>query len=228
MLQLADKAAARRLPGRDPRDRRCRQCADHLASTSSCRRNMAGDRRWRIEHFQIVDPADIPRLAPAGIIASMQPTHQTSDRLMAEARLGPEPARRRLCLADGAEERRAARVRVRLPGRNRPTPSPASPPAISRQDMNGQPPGGWIPAERLTLRAGARRLHARRGLCRLRRGQDRRARARQMGRLHPGRPRSDQGRPAGAGADAGSGDLGRRKEGVGSARLALRATERGK
>ena len=47
------------------------------------------DRRWRIEHFQIVDPVDIPRLAPAGIIASMQPTHQTSDRLMAEARLGP-------------------------------------------------------------------------------------------------------------------------------------------
>ena len=39
-----------------------------------------GDRRWRIEHFQIVDPADIPRLKPAGIIASMQPTHQTSDR----------------------------------------------------------------------------------------------------------------------------------------------------
>src|SRR6476661_2217967 len=47
------------------------------------------NRRWRIEHFQIVDPADIPRLAPAGIIASMQPTHQTSDRLMAEKRLGP-------------------------------------------------------------------------------------------------------------------------------------------
>src|SRR4051812_5883940 len=47
------------------------------------------DRRWRIEHFQIVDPADIPRIAPAEIIASMQPTHQTSDRLMAEKRLGP-------------------------------------------------------------------------------------------------------------------------------------------
>ena len=58
---------------------------------SSLRRN-TGDRRWRIEHFQIADPADIPRLAPAGIIASMQPTHQTSDRLMAEKRLGPEPA----------------------------------------------------------------------------------------------------------------------------------------
>src|SRR6185369_8254189 len=35
------------------------------------------DRRWRIEHFQIAAPADIPRLAPAAIIASMQPTHQT-------------------------------------------------------------------------------------------------------------------------------------------------------
>ncbi len=58
------------------------------------------DRRWRIEHFQIVDPADIPRIAPAGIIASMQPTHQTSDRLMAEKRLGPETAQRRLCVAN--------------------------------------------------------------------------------------------------------------------------------
>ena len=46
-------------------------------------------------------PADIPRLKPAGIIASMQPTHQTSDRLMAEARLGPTAAQGRLCLADG-------------------------------------------------------------------------------------------------------------------------------
>ena len=48
-----------------------------------------GDRRWRIEHAQIVDPADIPRFGHHGIIASMQPVHQTSDRLMAEARLGP-------------------------------------------------------------------------------------------------------------------------------------------
>ena len=36
-----------------------------------------------------------------------------------------EPARRRLCVADGAEDRRAAGVRIRLPGRNRPIPSPA-------------------------------------------------------------------------------------------------------
>src|SRR5690606_32126466 len=48
-----------------------------------------GDRRWRIEHAQIVDLADIPRFGRHGIVASMQPVHQTSDRLMAEARLGP-------------------------------------------------------------------------------------------------------------------------------------------
>src|SRR5687768_1064931 len=48
-----------------------------------------GGRRWRIEHLQIADPADMPRLRPAGVIASMQPVHQTSDRLMAEKRLDP-------------------------------------------------------------------------------------------------------------------------------------------
>ena len=48
-----------------------------------------GDRRWRIEHVQIVDPADIARLGANGIIASMQPLHQTSDRAMAERRLDP-------------------------------------------------------------------------------------------------------------------------------------------
>ena len=48
-----------------------------------------GDRRWRIEHAQIVDPTDLPRFARNGIIASMQPVHQTSDHAMAETRLGP-------------------------------------------------------------------------------------------------------------------------------------------
>ena len=49
-----------------------------------------GDRRWRIEHAQIVDPVDLARFGEHGIIASMQPVQQTSDRLMAEARLGRE------------------------------------------------------------------------------------------------------------------------------------------
>src|SRR5256885_2634701 len=64
--------------------------AQVISTYEQLSRKYGTNRRWRIEHFQIVDPVDIPRLAPAGIIASMQPTHQTSDRLMAEARLGPD------------------------------------------------------------------------------------------------------------------------------------------
>jgi len=106
------------------------------------------DRRWRIEHFQVVDPADIPRLKPAGIIASMQPTHQTSDRLMAEARLGPDR------LNGAYAWRTVEKLGIPLAfGTDFPVESPNPFPglsaAISRQDMNGQPPGGWIPSERL-------------------------------------------------------------------------------
>jgi predicted amidohydrolase YtcJ len=46
--------------------------------------------RWRIEHAQILSPADIPRFARLGVIASMQPSHAISDLFFAPARLGPE------------------------------------------------------------------------------------------------------------------------------------------
>jgi predicted amidohydrolase YtcJ len=48
--------------------------------------------RDRIEHAQVVDPADIPRFAKLGIIASMQPNHLLTDMNWAEDRLGPERA----------------------------------------------------------------------------------------------------------------------------------------
>ena len=108
------------------------------------------DRRWRIEHFQIVDPADIPRLAPAGIIASMQPTHQTSDRLMAEKRLG----RDRLAGAYAWQSALRSGARIAFGSDfpvESPNPFPGLAAAVSRQDMNGQPPGGWLPAERVSF-----------------------------------------------------------------------------
>ena len=46
--------------------------------------------RWRVEHAQIVDPADIPRFAKLGVIPSMQPSHAISDLFFAPARLGLE------------------------------------------------------------------------------------------------------------------------------------------
>jgi len=109
-----------------------------------------GDRRWRIEHVQVVDPVDIPRIARAGIIASMQPTHQTSDRTMAEKRLGPN----RLAGAYAWQSVLKSGARLAFGSDfpvESPNPFPGLAAAISRQDMNGQPPSGWIPSERLTL-----------------------------------------------------------------------------
>ena len=46
--------------------------------------------RWRVEHAQILDPADIPRFAKLGVIPSMQPSHAISDLFFAPSRLGME------------------------------------------------------------------------------------------------------------------------------------------
>ena len=109
-----------------------------------------GDRRWRVEHAQIVDPADLPRFARNGIIASMQPVHQSSDWRMAEARMGTE----RLGGAYAWRSMLANNVPLAL-GSDFPVESPnpfhGLAVAISREDAAGQPPGGWIPEQRLTF-----------------------------------------------------------------------------
>ena len=114
-----------------------------------------GDRRWRIEHVQVVDPADIPRIAKAGIIASMQPTHQTSDRLMAEKRLDPPRLEGAYAWHTIAQSGARLAFGSDFPVES-PNPFPGLAAAISRQDMSGQPPGGWRPEERVTL---AQALH---------------------------------------------------------------------
>ncbi|NNC73347.1 MAG: amidohydrolase family protein [Sphingomonadaceae bacterium] len=108
------------------------------------------DRRWRIEHAQIVDPVDIPRFGQHGIIASMQPVHQTSDRLMAEARLGPN--RLQGAYAWNSMLRTGAHLAFGsdYPVEN-PNPFPGLAVAISRQDANGQPVGGWQAHERVSM-----------------------------------------------------------------------------
>jgi predicted amidohydrolase YtcJ len=108
-----------------------------------------GDRRWRIEHAQIVDPKDLPRFAQYGVIASMQPVHQTSDRLMAEARLGSG----RLTGAYAWKSFRTSGARLAF-GSDTPVESPdpfaGLAVALSREDASGQPPGGWWPEERVS------------------------------------------------------------------------------
>jgi hypothetical protein len=109
-----------------------------------------GDRRWRIEHAQVVDAADLPRFAQHGIVASMQPVHQASDWRMAEARMGSE----RL----GGAYAWASLARLGVPlafGSDFPVESPnpfhGLAVAVSREDAEGQPAGGWRPEEKMSM-----------------------------------------------------------------------------
>ncbi len=107
------------------------------------------DHRWRIEHAQVVTLEDIPRFAQLGVIASMQPTHATSDMPWAEQRLGHE----RLLGAYAWQRFLQSGARLAL-GSDFPVESPDPRlglyAAVTRQDAQGQPPGGWFPDQRLS------------------------------------------------------------------------------
>jgi predicted amidohydrolase YtcJ len=121
-----------------------------LDSFAEIRPTYGDNFRNRIEHAQVIDVADIPRFADLRIIASVQPTHATSDKAMAEDRVGPA----RLEGAYAWAALRKADVRLAL-GSDFPV-EPANPfyglhAAVTRQDRAGQPPGGWRPEQALSL-----------------------------------------------------------------------------
>ena len=123
--------------------------ADALQAIHDIAESFPGDRRWRVEHAQIIDPADIAMFGKHGIVASVQPIHQTSDRLMAEARLGSA----RLAGAYPWASIAATGARLAL-GSDAPVESPdpfaGLATAFTRMDAAGEPFGGWLPQERLT------------------------------------------------------------------------------
>lgn len=108
------------------------------------------DPRLRVEHAQIVDLADIPRFAQLGAVASMQPTHATSDMPWVPARIGttrlPGAYAWRRFLAAGVPLALGSDFPVELPN-----PTHGLHAAITRQDAHGQPRGGWLPDQRLSL-----------------------------------------------------------------------------
>ncbi|MFU7527694.1 amidohydrolase [Qipengyuania sp. ASV99] len=123
--------------------------ADVLMAIEELSESYTGDRRWRIEHAQIVDVADLPRFGQLGVIASMQPLHQTSDRTMAEARLGEDR------LGGAYAWRSILEVGGRLAFGSDAPVEPADvfagiAAAISRTDANGEPFGGWRAHEAVT------------------------------------------------------------------------------
>jgi predicted amidohydrolase YtcJ len=109
-----------------------------------------GDHRWRVEHAQVVSVDDIPRFRALGVVASMQPTHATSDMPWAGDRVGPDR------LAGAYSWRSFLDAGVRLPfGSDFPVeavePMFGLYATVTRQDEKGNPPGGWLPGERLSL-----------------------------------------------------------------------------
>ncbi|MEE3301093.1 MAG: amidohydrolase [Pseudomonadota bacterium] len=106
--------------------------------------------RHRIEHAQILRYEDILRFAKLGVIPSMQATHATSDKNMAQDRIGEVRiqgayAWRKLMQADT----------LIANGSDFPVESPdpfwGLHASVTRQDQSNEPPGGWLPDERMSL-----------------------------------------------------------------------------
>jgi predicted amidohydrolase YtcJ len=109
-----------------------------------------GDRRWRIEHAQIVDPADLPRFAKYHVIASMQPSHATSDHLMAAKRLGPARLKGAYAWRTMLDNHVTLAFGSDYPVEN-PNPFPGMADAVTREDATGDPPGGFLPDQKVSL-----------------------------------------------------------------------------
>ncbi|MXO84670.1 amidohydrolase family protein [Altererythrobacter aurantiacus] len=120
--------------------------AEVLSAVRELQETYTGDRRWRVEHAQVVDPSELSQFGELGLIASMQPVHQTSDRVMAEARLGPQRLDGAYAWRTIAENGATLALGSDAPV-ERPDPLTGMAVAISRVDDAGEPFGGWRPDE---------------------------------------------------------------------------------
>ncbi|KAB8043795.1 amidohydrolase [Janthinobacterium aquaticum] len=114
------------------------------------KRYPGADLRHRIEHAQVVQPADIARFKTLDIVPSMQPTHATSDQNMAEQRVGPERIKSayawRTFLKQGSRIACGSDFPIESPN-----PFEGIHAAVTRQDSAGLPAGGWYRQQAMTV-----------------------------------------------------------------------------
>jgi predicted amidohydrolase YtcJ len=111
-----------------------------------------GEWRWRIEGGSVIDPADAARAGKAGVVVSVSPEQQPAERMIAEARLGPERIGRAFAWKSLADAGAALAFGSAAPERA-PAPFAGIASAITREGADGQPFGGWQPEQRLTREA---------------------------------------------------------------------------
>ena len=119
--------------------------------------NEHGDQglRNRVEHAQIVSLTDIPRFKELDIIASMQPTHATSDKNMAEDRVGPQRIKGGYAWKTFLEQGTVVAAGSDFPVEHS-NPFFGLYSAVTRMDHSGNPEGGWYPNESLTRQEALR------------------------------------------------------------------------
>jgi predicted amidohydrolase YtcJ len=109
------------------------------------------DRRWRIEHAQVVDPCDIGLFGESNIIPSVQATHATSDMYWAGERLGPVRVKYAYAYRNLMNQNGWIPNGTDFPI-EKVSPLLTFYAAVARQDINGNPPGGFQTENALTRR----------------------------------------------------------------------------
>lgn len=105
--------------------------------------------RHRIEHAQILDPQDIPRFAELAVIAAMQPTHATSDMHWADERLGAVRLTGAYAWRSLVDSGAVLAFGSDFPVEEV-NPMLGIHAAVTRQDLEGWPEGGWQAQERIS------------------------------------------------------------------------------
>jgi hypothetical protein len=131
-------------------DRANREILDRYEAALNGNQEQSKDHRFRIEHAQHIDPADLPRFAKLGVIPAMQAIHMSSDRPWAIERLGEKRIKEGAYMWQTLLKSGAKIVNG--------TDAPVEPlnvvacfyASVTRRTLKGEPAGGYEPEEKMT------------------------------------------------------------------------------